>query len=68
MSAVPPVALPPGAKRLRNGATFEKNDTPSVLVVEPTLIAEEMHPGAEIAETKPSLPEAMAVATPTARS
>ncbi len=41
----------PGAKTSMKAATFEKLETISDLVVEPTLIALEMHAGAPIAST-----------------
>ena len=37
-------------------------------VVDPTLIAVEMHPGDDSAVVEPSLPEAMTVAIPAVRS
>jgi hypothetical protein len=42
--------------------TLEKDDTASLLVVEPTLIADEMQLGALMAFVKPSSPDAMTVA------
>ena len=40
---------PPGAKSVRNDALFEKEDTVSCLVVEPTLTDVEIQAGPEIA-------------------
>jgi hypothetical protein len=51
-----------------NGATLEKDDTTSLLVVEPTLTADEMHAGEASAVGVPSLPAATTVAIPTDRS
>ena len=45
----------PGAYSERNGATFEYQDTTSVLLVEPTLMAEEIHAGVEIDELDPEV-------------
>ena len=50
-----------------NGATFENEATTSVLLVAPTLIADEMQPGALSAFTHPLFPAAMTVAIPTER-
>jgi hypothetical protein len=36
----------PGAKSVRNDATLEKDETEFPSVADPTLTAEEMHPGA----------------------
>ena len=52
----------PGASRLRKLALFEKLDIAFCLVVEPTLMADEMHAGKLIAPAAPSLPEATTVA------
>ena len=49
-----------------NGATFEKHDT-VVLVVEPTLTADEMQAGDEMFAVDPLLPDATTVATPIER-
>jgi hypothetical protein len=57
----------PGAKRERNEAEFENEDTASVFVVEPTLIALEIHPGSLIPWAA-LFPAAIIVAIPTARS
>ena len=64
----------PGASRSRKGAELEKLDTASVCCppdpspVDPTLTALEMQAGSPIASVCPSLPEAMMVAMPAARS
>src|SRR4029450_9131100 len=55
----------PGARRDRNGAMFENHETSSLLVVEPTLTAEEMHAGDMIADPVKPLPDAATVAMPT---
>src|SRR5688572_291704 len=57
----------PGANSERNGATFEKYDTVSFLFVEPTLTADEMQAGEEIANGTPLLPDATTVAMPIER-
>ena len=57
----------PGARSDKKDATFEKLDTTSFLVVEPTLIAVEMHPGALIELVESSFPDAITVAMPTER-
>jgi hypothetical protein len=44
---------------------FENHDTSSVLVVEPTLTADETHAGDEIADPEKPLPDATTVAIPT---
>ena len=45
----------PGASRLRKLALFEKPDIAFCLVVEPTLIAFDRHPGEESAPALPSV-------------
>lgn len=57
----------PGAKSEKNDATLENADTVSSLFVEPTLTAEEIQAGDEIANGIPLLPEAMTVAMPIER-
>jgi hypothetical protein len=57
----------PGARRERKVAEFEKIETPSDLVVDPTLTAEEIQAGALRASLNPSLPAAATVAIPTER-
>src|SRR5262245_65909203 len=52
----------PGAKRDKKDTEFEKNEIKSVFVVEPTLTAVEMHPGAPMESMNPSFPEAATVA------
>src|SRR5258706_6612404 len=56
------VTEPPGASRLKKLALLEKLEMVLSLFVEPTLIAEEMQPGAVSEFVLPLLPEAMAVA------
>src|SRR5688572_28820345 len=68
------VMTSPGASSRRNSLAFEKSDTWSAWrpklpsVVEPTLIADEMQAGSEIAFVAPSLPDDTTVAIPAARS
>lgn len=57
----------PGAKSERNAAAFEKYETSSVIDVEPTLTAEEIHPGDDSPVVDPLLPAAITVAMPMAR-
>ena len=52
----------PGASRLTRFDEFEKLDTASDLLVEPTPTAVEMHAGALIESIKPSFPEDATVA------
>jgi hypothetical protein len=52
----------PGARSDRKEATLEKLDTTSLLVVEPTLTAEEMQPGELSALVELPLPAAITVA------
>ena len=52
----------PGASKLRKLALFEKLDIAFCLVVEPTLMADEMQAGKLIAPALPLLPEATTVA------
>ena len=59
--------LLPGASRVRKVALLEKDDTVSCFVVDPTLTAEEMQAGADMAFVWPSLPEATTVVMPAAR-
>src|SRR5258707_1268882 len=54
----------PGANSDRNDATFEKYDTWLDLSIDPTLTADEMHPGDARALPSPSLPDAITLATP----
>ena len=49
-------------------AIFEKDDTVSDKVVDPTLIAVEIHAGAPIAPVYPLFPDEITVAMPTERS
>ena len=65
----------PGARRFRNDALFENDEMLSMggapllpSVVEPTLTALEMQPGAEIPVELPLLPDEMTVAMPAERS
>ena len=63
----------PGARRERYWFVLLKSETSSAgrnepSVVDATLTAVEMHAGAESAVTDPSLPDAMTVAIPAARS
>ena len=58
----------PGASKSRKLALFEKLETLSVLVVDPTLIADEIQAGAASALVNPSLPDEITVAIPTERS
>ncbi len=58
----------PGANKSTIDALFEKFDTTSLFVVEPTVTAVEMHPGAPTAFVKLSFPEAITVAMPALRS
>ncbi len=62
-----PSAAPPGASRDRNEALLENHDTVSALVVDPTLIAVEMHAGNSSRPVAPSFPAATTVAIPTER-
>jgi hypothetical protein len=55
---------PPGARTLSMRPEFEKSETSSASVVEPTAIAVDMHAGAATAFLYPSLPEATTVAMP----
>ena len=58
----------PGAKRSTMlGLLLENEETPSVLVDEPTVTAEEMQAGEPTEFSKPSLPLAITVAMPAAR-
>src|SRR5438876_1125519 len=57
----------PGANSDKNGATFENHETASVLVVEPTLIADEMQAGVDRPVADPELPAATTDAIPIAR-
>src|SRR5437016_12091537 len=57
----------PGAKRDIRDDTLENDETTSDFVVEPTLIAEDTHPGADMLFVLPPLPAAIAVAMPTER-
>src|SRR5512145_1561331 len=57
----------PGAKSVRNGATFENQETSSVGPVDPTLTAVGTQPGAAIEFEDPSFPDAAMVAMPAAR-
>ena len=57
----------PGANSVRNGAAFEKIATSSPFVVAPTLIADEMQAGDEIALPAKLLPDATMLAIPRAR-
>src|SRR6266849_1695654 len=56
----------PGANSDRNGATFEKYETASVLFVEPTLTADEMHAGVVRPNGDAELPAATTDAIPIA--
>ena len=59
----------PGAYRsMRSSAVFEKPETVSLLVVEPTVTADEIHAGDETESENPLLPDAMTVAIPDAAS
>ena len=51
-----------------NDAIFENDDTVSDEVVDPTLIALEIHAGAPIALVYPLFPDEITVAMPTERS
>ena len=55
----------PGANKERNEATLEKLEITSALVVDPTLIALEMHAGYERESLNALFPEAITVAMPT---
>ena len=57
----------PGARSERNDAEFEKDETTSDLVVEPTLTAVEIQAGKLRPSMNPSFPEAMTVTMPTER-
>ena len=57
----------PGASSDRKVSEFENEETTSVLCVEPTLIALEMHAGAPIPSESPSFPDATTVAIPNDR-
>jgi hypothetical protein len=57
----------PGARTDTKDAMFEYDASASAFVVAPTLIAEEMHPGALTEFVDPLLPAAMAVAMPADR-
>ena len=57
----------PGARSEMKEAMFEKLETASAFVVDPTLMAVEMHAGAAIASRYPEFAEAMTVAIPTER-
>ena len=50
-----------------NGVTFENDETSSVFVVDPTLMADEMQAGDASPVGEPSLPAATTVAIPAAR-
>ena len=62
-----PEPHPPGANRSRIEALFEKFDTLSPFVVEPTLTAVEMQAGELIPVALYSLPEEITVAVPSER-
>ena len=72
MAKPPPVTdermSSPGANSDMNGATFEKDDTASDFVVDPTLTADEIQAGDDSAVGEPSLPDATTVAIPAERS
>ena len=67
MVGIDEVIAEPGANRSIHGAMFEKLDTPSVFVVEPTVTAVEMQPGVPVAFWYPLLPDEITVETPTDR-
>jgi hypothetical protein len=58
----------PGARRLKNGALFEKLETksrvPGCFPVEPTLMVEEIQAGVANPSLNPSFPDAAIEATP----
>jgi len=56
----------PGAHRSISGPRFEKLDTVSAFVVEPTATIDRIHPGLEIPVKLPLLPAAAMVPTPAA--
>ena len=56
----------PGASSDNDGATLEKAESRSALVVDPTLTADDTHAGDAIADVAPALPDATTVAMPTA--
>jgi hypothetical protein len=60
--------LLPGASTSNQDAAFEKFDSTSLFVVLPTVMADEMQPGALVESDQPSFPDAMTVAMPTPRS
>jgi hypothetical protein len=57
----------PGAKSDMKEATLEKDETASLSVVEPTLMALEMQAGEEMALVQLQLPAAITVAVPAER-
>jgi hypothetical protein len=57
----------PGARSERNDAEFEKDETISAFVVDPTLTAVEIQAGALMPSVNPSFPEAAIVAMPIER-
>jgi hypothetical protein len=57
----------PGASKDRKKALFEPLLTTSVLVVLPTLMADEMHAGCSMPSVNPSFPDAIADAIFTER-
>ena len=60
----------PGASRLRKGALFENEETASTVplsIVDPTLTAVEIQPGAERLVELPLFPDEITVAIPTDR-
>src|SRR5262249_16326642 len=54
----------PGASSESDGATFENHETSSLLLVDPTLIADDTHAGADICEPDAPLPDATTLAIP----
>src|SRR2546427_9948046 len=72
MAKPPPVTdermSSPGANSDMNGATFEKDDTASDFVVDPTLTADEIQAGDDSAVGEPSLPGATTGGIPGERS
>src|SRR6185369_3539509 len=56
----------PGASSDNDGATLEKDESRSALVVEPTLIADDTHAGDASADVAAAFPDATTVAMPTA--
>ena len=59
------IMLPPGANKSSIPAELLNDDTESLFVVEPTLIAEEIQAGALIESENPLFPDAITVAIPT---